>query len=179
MPKKQSWYGLIDTEIINMESTLKKEWKMIEKISKNLTVTKQKEQTVLEIIPSEEENTKMLRLKYGSWHNTKEPWLVYDEHEKLHALVSMETLSKMVDHFKKAEQETLFLKLEKSILQHLPIDFHDVWVVAMEAINKSKKKEVDFDKLVKKSKKEYPNLFLDLSDFYLPEGANIMGALER
>ncbi len=162
-----------------MEKKLKKEWKMIEKISKNLTLNKQKEQTVSEIIPSEEENVKMLHLKNGSWHNTKEPWLVYDEHEKLHALISMETLSKMVEHFKKTEQETLFLKLEKSILQQLPIDFHDVWVVAMEEIGKAKKKEVDFDKLVKKIKKEYPNLFLDLSDFYLPEGATIMGAIEQ
>ena len=162
-----------------MEVKLKKELKMIEKISKNLTLTKQKEQTVLEILPSQEENAKTLRLKSGSWESKKEPWLVYDEQEKLHALVSMETLNKMVEHFKKVEQETLFLKLEKSILQQLPIDFHDVWVVATEEMKKQKKQEIDFDKLVKKIKKEYPNLFLDLSDFYLPEGARIMGAIER
>ena len=162
-----------------MEFIKRKEFKMIEKISKNLSPTKQKEQTVLEILPCEEENMKMLRLKNGSWESNKEPWLVYDEKQKLHALLSIDTLSKMIEHFKKAEQEALFLKLEKSILQHLPLDFHDVLTVAMEEMNKSKKKEIDFDKLIKKIKKEHPNLFLDLKDLYLPEGANIISAIER
>ena len=162
-----------------MEFRRKKEFKMIEKISKSLTIRKQKEQTDLEIVAGEDEHSKHLRLKNGSWDNTKEPWLVYDENQKLHALLSIETLSKMVEHYKKAEQEALFLKLEKSILQQLPLDFQDVWAVAMEEIGKSKKNEIDFDKLVKKIKKEHPNLFLDLKDFYLPEGASIISAIER
>jgi len=152
---------------------------MIEKISKGLSVSKQKEQTVLEIVPNEAESTKLLRLKNGSWDNAKEPWLVYDENQKLHALLSIDTLSKMIEHFKKAEQETLLLKLEKSILQQLPLDFHDVWTVAMEEIDKSKKREVDFDKLIKKIKKDHPNLFLDIKDLYLPEGASIISATQR
>ena len=162
-----------------MEFRRKKEFKMIEKISKSLTIRKQKEQTVLEIVAGEDEHSKHLRLKNGSWDNTKEPWLVYDENQKLHALLSIETLSKMVEHYKKAEQEALFLKLEKSILQQLPLDLQDVGAVAMEEIGKSKKNEIDFDKLVKKIKKEHPNLFLDLKDFYLPEGASIISAIER
>ena len=162
-----------------MEFKRKKESRMIEKISKGLSVSKQKEQTVLEIVPNEDENTRLLRLKNGSWDNAKEPWLVYDENQKLHALLSIDTLSKMIEHFKKAEQETLFLKLEKSILQQLPLDFQDVWAVAMEEINKSKKREIDFDKLIKKIKKDHPNLFLDLKDLYLPEGASIISATQR
>ena len=162
-----------------MEFKRKKEFRMIEKISKGLSLSKQKEQTVLEIVPSEEENTKLLRLKNGAWDNAKEPWLVYDEKQKLHALLSIDTLTKMIEHFKKAEQETLFLKLEKSILQQLPLDFQDVWTVATEEIKKSKKSEIDFDKLVKKIKKDHPNLFLDLKDLYLPEGASIISARER
>ena len=85
----------------------------------------------------------------------------------------------MIEHFKQAEQEALFLKLEKSILQQLPLDFQDVLTVAREEINKSKKKDIDFDKLVKKIKKEHPNLFLDINDLYLPEGASIISAIER
>ncbi len=162
-----------------MDFRRKKEFKMIEKISKSLTIRKQKEQTVLEIVAGEDEAKKHLCLKNGSWDNRKEPWLVYDENQKLHALLSIETLSKMVEHYKKAEQETLFLKLEKSILQQLPLDFQDVWAVAMEEIEKSKKSEMDFDRLVKKIKKEHPNLFLDLKDLYLPEGASIISAIER
>ena len=152
---------------------------MIDKISKGLSLSKQKEQTVLEITPSEEESTKLLRLKRGSWDNAKEPWLVYDEKQKLHALLSIDTLSKMIEHFKKAEQEALFLKLEKSILQQLPLDFNDVLTVAMEEMNKSKKKDIDFNKLIKKIKKDHPNLFLDIKDLYLPEGASIISATTR
>lgn len=152
---------------------------MIEKISKGLSPTKHKEKTILEILPSDEENTKRLRLVSGSWENQKEPWLVYDEQEKLHAMLSIDTLSKMIEHFKQAEQEALFLKLEKSILQHLPLDFQDVLTVAMEELAKSKKSDIDFDTLIKKIKKEHPNLFLDLKDLYLPEGASIIGAIER
>ncbi len=162
-----------------MEFKKRKEFKMIEKISKNLSPTKQKEQTVLEILPSEESEAKVLRLKSGSWDNTKEPWLVYDENDKLHALLSIETLSKMIEHFKEAEQEALFLKLEKSILKHLPLDFHDVLSVAMEELNRSKKKNIDFDTLIAKIKKEHPNLFLDLKDLYLPEGSSIISATTR
>ncbi|KFL34772.1 hypothetical protein JU57_03865 [Sulfurospirillum sp. SCADC] len=162
-----------------MEFKRRKEFRMIEKISKGLSLSKQKEQTVLEITPSEEESTKLLRLKRGSWDNAKEPWLVYDEKQKLHALLSIETLSKMIEHFKKAEQEALFLKLEKSILQQLPLDFNDVLTVAMEEMNKSKKKDIDFNKLIKKIKKDHPNLFLDIKDLYLPEGASIISATQR
>jgi hypothetical protein len=162
-----------------MEFKQRKEFRMIDKISKGLSLSKQKEQTVLEITPSEEESTKLLRLKRGSWENAKEPWLVYDEKQKLHALLSIDTLSKMIEHFKKAEQEALFLKLEKSILQHLPLDFNDVLTVAMEEMNKSKKKDIDFNKLIKKIKKDHPNLFLDIKDLYLPEGASIISATQR
>lgn len=162
-----------------MEFIQRKEFKMIEKISKGLSLKKQKEQTVLEILPSEDANVKMLRLKNGSWESQKEPWLVYDEQQNMHALLSIDTLSKMIEHFKQAEQEALFLKLEKSILQQLPLDFQDVLTVAREEINKSKKKDIDFDKLVKKIKKEHPNLFLDINDLYLPEGASIISAIER
>jgi len=162
-----------------MEFKQRKEFRMIDKISKGLSLSKQKEQTVLEITPSEEESTKLLRLKRGSWENAKEPWLVYDEKQKLHALLSIDTLSKMIEHFKKAEQEALFLKLEKSILQHLPLDFNDVLTVAMEEMNKSKKKDIDFNKLIKKIKKDHPNLFLDIKDLYLPEGASIISATTR
>lgn len=151
-----------------------KELMMIDKISKSLSVTRPKERTLLEIETTEEKDTKLLRLKNGSWNSKKEPWLVLDEKQKLHALLSMDSLTKIVENFKQMEQETFSLKLEKSILQQLPLDFNDVWAVAMEEIKKQKKTAVDFDKVIKKIKKEHPNLFLNLQDFYLSEGVNVI-----
>lgn len=150
---------------------------MIEKIAKGLDVSKQKEQTLLEISSSEQENAKTLTLKRGSWSG-KEPWFVLDEKQKLHALIPIEALSKVMENLKQMEEEAFSMKLEKSILQQLPIDFQDVWTVAMEEVQKRKTKDIDFEKLVRKIKKEHPNLFLDLRDFYLPEGINIMQQFE-
>lgn len=150
---------------------------MIEKIAKGLDVSKQKEQTLLEISSSEQENAKILTLKRGSWSG-KEPWFVLDEKQKLHALIPIEALSKVMENLRQMEEEAFSMKLEKSILQQLPIDFQDVWTVAMEEVQKRKSKDIDFEKLVRKIKKEHPNLFLDLRDLYLPEGVNIMQQFE-
>lgn len=150
---------------------------MIEKIAKGLDVSKQKEQTLLEISSSEQENAKILTLKRGSWSG-KEPWFVLDEKQKLHALIPIEALSKVMENLRQMEEEAFSMKLEKSILQQLPIDFQDVWTVAMEEVQKRKSKDIDFEKLVRKIKKDHPNLFLDLRDLYLPEGVNIMQQFE-
>lgn len=150
---------------------------MIEKIAKGLDVSKQKEQTLLEISSSEQEDAKILTLKRGSWSG-KEPWFVLDEKQKLHALIPIEALSKVMENLKQMEEEAFSMKLEKSILQQLPIDFQDVWTVAMEEVQKRKSKDIDFEKLVRKIKKDHPNLFLDLRDLYLPEGVNIMQQFE-
>ncbi len=150
---------------------------MIEKIAKGLDVSKQKEQTLLEISSSEQENAKIVTLKRGSWSG-KEPWFVLDEKQKLHALIPIEALSKVMENLKQMEEEAFSMKLEKSILQQLPIDFQDVWTVAMEEVQKRKSKDIDFEKLIRKIKKEHPNLFLDLRDLYLPEGVNIMQQFE-
>lgn len=150
---------------------------MIEKIAKGLDVSKQKEQTLLQMSASEHENAKILTLKRGSWSG-KEPWFVLDEKQKLHALIPIEALSKVMENLRQMEEEAFSMKLEKSILQQLPIDFQDVWTVAMEEVQKRKSKDIDFEKLIRKIKKEHPNLFLDLRDLYLPEGVNIMQQFE-
>ncbi|MDD3344458.1 MAG: DUF2603 domain-containing protein [Sulfurospirillaceae bacterium] len=151
---------------------------MIDKISKSLQLSNHKEQTVLEMHASEDENVKTLRLKRGSWKSKKEPWLVIDDNQKVHALISMDAMHKIVENFKQMEQDAFALKLEKSILQQLPIDFQDVWTVAMKEVQKSKKTEINFDRLIKKIKQEHPNLFLNLKDFYMPEGITMMQSFE-
>lgn len=151
---------------------------MIDKISKSLDIINQKEQTIVEIHASDDDNVKTLHLQSGSWKSKKEPWIVIDENQKVHALFSMEMMQKVIENFKQMEQDAFALKLEKSILQQLPIDFQDVWTVALQEVEKQKKSEINFDKLVKKIKKEHPNLFLNLKDFYMPEGISMMQAFD-
>ena len=159
-----------------MAKTKSKEVMMIDKLSKSLSVMKPKERTLLEIEASLEEDTKVLRLKSGKWNSIKEPWLVLDEKQKLHALLSMDSLTKIVENFRQMEREAFALKLEKSILQHLPLDFNDVWAVAIEEIKKYKKTPADFDKVVYAIKKKHPNLFLNLQDFHFPEGMSVLSS---
>jgi hypothetical protein len=83
-------------------------------------------------------------------------------------------MNKMVDSLRNTQQENFNLKLEKTIWQHIPVDFQDVWAVAMDEIrriasksNGAKAINVDLDRLVGNIKKTHPNLFVDLKDLML------------
>ena len=64
------------------------------------------------------------------------------------------------------------MRLEKSILRHVPIDFGDVWVVCMDELKNIAESndgiqvfKIDLDKVVENVKSKYPNLFLDIQDY--------------
>ncbi|MDD3324364.1 MAG: DUF2603 domain-containing protein [Sulfurospirillaceae bacterium] len=146
----------------------------IDQISKELGLLNAREQTILEMQHTDNPDVKTLSLKSGSWSGA-EPWFIIDDDQKLHTVISIDSLTKMIENFRKMQQETFNLKLEKTILQHVPIDFLDVWTVAMEEIRsiasaqpEAKAINIDLEKLVGKIKQEHPNLFLNLKDFYLP-----------
>ena len=86
-------------------------------------------------------------------------------------MVSLSMLSNLVSLYKNAARENFNLKLEKSILQRIPIDFGDVWIVCMDEIKKVAKKNqnmntlnINFDAVVEKVKSEHPNLFVDIEN---------------
>jgi len=131
---------------------------------------------LLELKNTEDDNIKELHIKNGSF-DTNEPWFVTDSEDenKAYAVLPMEAFNQLVKTMKEVQQENFNLKLEKSILSHMPSDFEDVWVVAMDRIeslidkeNPNKPISIDIDKLVRDIKEEHPNLFINMKSFFPP-----------
>ncbi len=149
----------------------------IEKIhllSKKIGLDDDMEKTILNLEKTDEPDKKLLTLKSGSWDG-EEPWFLIDEDEKIHTMLSLDTLLQIIKALQKTQEENFNLKLEKTIWQNVPIDFQDVWVVAMDEIKKRLKNakdkrslDINVSEVVKEIKKKHPNLFLNL-DRYLSQ----------
>jgi hypothetical protein len=144
----------------------------INTISRNIGIDDKDDKTILEVELTDNPDVKSLNLKSGSWE-AKEPWFVIDEKKKIHTMVSLDTLSRMIENLKTLGQENFELKLEKTIWKHLPVDFGDVWVVAMDEIKNIAKNsdnaqavKIDIERLVENIKKKHPSLFVDLKGIY-------------
>ena len=147
----------------------------IDRLSSMMGLDK-KDKILLELKDTENENIKEVHLKQGSF-DKNEPWFVIDEKDdkKAYAVLPLETFNKVIDILKSVQQENFNLKLEKSIWQQIPMDFDDVWVVAMDKVQKLVDKKnpdkpisIDIDKLVKDIKEEHPNLFVNMKNFFPP-----------
>ncbi len=153
----------------------KEKYSIIEKIHSLSTKLglKPGHETLVEIEDTDDPHIKQLRLIQGSW-DSEDPWFAIEKKndKKAYAFIPAEAFSHLIDTLRRTQQENFNLKLEKTIWQNVPADFEDVWVVAMEEIRKYAKEKnpdkpvsIDLDKLIKKIKREHPNLFINIRDF--------------
>ena len=140
--------------------------KEIEKIEQDFG----KDQTIFEILNIENSDKKTIMLKKGSWKN-RYPWFGIDADKNIYSVLSLKSLTSLINSYKNVARENFDLKLEKSIARTLPIDFGDVWSVCMEEIKKLALLEpelqvsnLDLDKIVDNVKIKYPNLFVDIDN---------------
>lgn len=139
--------------------------KYIDEFSQNLGM-KKKDRTIFKMKKSENENEKCLILEKGSFESP-EPWFVIDENDEIHTLLSLQSLKNILESLRQTQKENFELRLEKAIYQQIPVDFNDVWIVAMDEIkqnaqNGSVEIGIDLEKLISKIKQEHPNLFVDM-----------------
>jgi hypothetical protein len=147
----------------------------LEVINRALGLSKENP-VLLELKKTDNKNIRELHLKSGSF-DSNEPWFVTDSEDEneAYAVLPMEAFNQLVKTMKEIQQENFNLKLEKSILQYMPADFEDVWVVAMDRIenlidkeNPNKPISIDIDKLIRDIKEEHPNLFINIKNFFPP-----------
>ncbi len=148
--------------------------KEIDAIARRLGMPKPTERPVLEIKPGEYPNQKIVELKRGDWTD-EQPWFVIDEDGKLLVLSSAEAMMGIMQSLQHMGEEVFKARLERAIAKELPIDFHDVWTVAMHELQRRLKEGkqqaagVDLENLVKSIKRQHPNLFYSLKDLEIDE----------
>lgn len=76
---------------------------------------------------------------------------------------------KMKETIKNSNRELIFSMLEKEIMQEMPKDFDDVYVVAKELLSHKNTKKItlyDIKRTLKEIKSNYPNLFVDIDEYF-------------
>ena len=157
------------TELAKSDSTSKKlinSLKIIENISHTLGIS-DRERITFDI---EEVSSNELRIRIvNGTKNFKSPWFAI-KNEEPYIFMPAEILDMVFRMLRTAQKESFELRLERSIWQHMPIDFGDVWRVAMDELARGNfAKEPDLEKLIAKIKQEHPNLFVDMTSFIAGE----------
>jgi hypothetical protein len=92
------------------------------------------------------------------------PSIVQDKLQNLNITLPMQTFVNIANALQEAKQNEFNLELEREVASQLPIDFDDVVSVVSLELEKNKKDSVDIYSIVKRVKKQHPNLFVDIND---------------
>ncbi|HIO90935.1 MAG TPA: DUF2603 domain-containing protein [Campylobacterales bacterium] len=78
--------------------------------------------------------------------------------------IPIDLLNGVINMMQDLQKENFELKLEKSILQHLPTDFEDVKAVVVDKLDNNYDSQ-SINNVVNEVRKQYPNLFIDMKSF--------------
>lgn len=78
--------------------------------------------------------------------------------------IPIEVLNTVINMMQDLQKENFELKLEKSILQHLPTDFEDVKAVVVDKLDNNYDSN-SIENAVNEVRNQYPNLFIDMKNF--------------
>ncbi|AJC86577.1 DUF2603 domain-containing protein [Campylobacter sp. RM16704] len=150
-----------------MNSLIKKRsQEIIDELSAHLGIEKHN-QTIFYLTHINEKEKK-LHLKNGH-ELAPEPWFIVDENDDVKTMFSVKTLVEFLQNAKDLQKNNFELKLEKAIYQQIPIDFNDVWIVAMDEIKHQvakgvKEVNINLDQLISNIHTKHPNLFIDMKE---------------
>ena len=109
-------------------------------------------------------NTKNVEsLMYPSALNCDSIYLLQDTQEQEFYLIPKNAMQQCNQAMQTLEREKYLFRLEQEIQRSMPVDFDDVWCIALKEIKNRKK---DPKVLVKNLKKRYPYLFLNFLDSF-------------
>ncbi|TLD85031.1 DUF2603 domain-containing protein [Helicobacter sp. MIT 11-5569] len=97
-------------------------------------------------------------LTYDSTLENNAIYTLLDNNAQEFYLISKKTMQDLMIEIKNLENDKYLFRLEKEIYKNMPLDFDDVWCIALKEI-KNYKKEPKI--VVKNLKKRYPYLFVD------------------
>ncbi|PAF52383.1 DUF2603 domain-containing protein [Helicobacter sp. 13S00477-4] len=112
----------------------------------------------------------LLELQKGEF-NSQEAWYIKDENDSEYVMIPEAVMKNIVQTIKKAYEDKLIVELERDIATHTPIDFDDVMTVAIKKLESFRKSDgslpnINTQSFVKQIKKDHPNLFFDLEDYF-------------
>lgn len=100
-------------------------------------------------------------LNYDSTLEDNVIYTLLDRNQKEFCLIPRKIIQTLTNELKNLENDRYLFDLEKEIYKNMPIDFDDVWCIALREVKDYKK---DPKAVVKHLKSRYPYLFLSFSD---------------
>ena len=104
---------------------------------------------------------KVESLDYDCILDCETPYILKDAQGQEFYLIPKNAIHQYIQALKDLKNERYLFKLKQEIYRNMPVDFDDVWCIALQEVKNYKKEP---STIVKHLKKQYPYLFLNFLD---------------